>query len=633
MARAEVVITATDRTRNAIQSAQRNLGSLTKSAEAANAALKKIGAVVGVAALAAFVARVNNAADELQDMADKLGVSASSLSTLKLAAAQSGTSLDAVTGAIAKMSQNLGDAVGGSKQASEAFRKIGLDAKALAGLRPDEAFNKVSDAISKIENPYRRASAAQDIFGKGAREIQALLREGAAATRDAQAALEAHGAALSDLDIARIGVMNDDLAAQGTIIGNLATKMLSGFAPAVTVLGDAFDELTGSIGSANNAGRILGITFTGIIKFVQYVASLITAVFKGLQSAVLAVSVYILSSIQRMVEGFARLLSAVESVVGGNMAPRIFAARDALQSMMESLASMSETALQGATSALMDTGRFANELANAAGIFDAAAQRMDASARKRIGAGQSPMGAGDVGGGQAGAATDSAMEKIASKARAAREKRFNEYFVDLEKFLRSAAAELPDGMQKALDIELSTIVSDSLKERIEGLNDAIQMSAYDMRNAFAQFLFDPFETGLRGMLSSFLNTIRRMAAELAANAIIKAIFTPLASQAGILGDIGSAFVAAATPRAVGGPVSKGASYLVGERGPELFVPNTSGGIVPNKALGGGGMTVAPVYNIDARGATMELTQALPTILADNNRRIFDELDRRYGIRR
>jgi hypothetical protein len=30
---------------------------------------------------------------------------------------------------------------------------------------------------------------------------------------------------------------------------------------------------------------------------------------------------------------------------------------------------------------------------------------------------------------------------------------------------------------------------------------------------------------------------------------------------------------------------------------------------------------------------MELSQALPTILADNNRKIFDELDRRYGIRR
>ncbi|CAG9184294.1 phage tail tape measure protein [Cupriavidus respiraculi] len=41
-------------------------------------------------------------------------------------------------------------------------------------------------------------------------------------------------------------------------------------------------------------------------------------------------------------------------------------------------------------------------------------------------------------------------------------------------------------------------------------------------------------------------------------------------------------------RADGGPVAAGSTYLVGERGPELFKPNQSGTIVPNHALGGGG---------------------------------------------
>jgi hypothetical protein len=41
-------------------------------------------------------------------------------------------------------------------------------------------------------------------------------------------------------------------------------------------------------------------------------------------------------------------------------------------------------------------------------------------------------------------------------------------------------------------------------------------------------------------------------------------------------------------RAMGGPVAGGSTYLVGERGPELFTPGTSGSITPNNALGGGG---------------------------------------------
>lgn len=37
---------------------------------------------------------------------------------------------------------------------------------------------------------------------------------------------------------------------------------------------------------------------------------------------------------------------------------------------------------------------------------------------------------------------------------------------------------------------------------------------------------------------------------------------------------------------MGGPVSAGKAYLVGERGPELIVPGASGTVVPNSAMGG-----------------------------------------------
>lgn len=54
-------------------------------------------------------------------------------------------------------------------------------------------------------------------------------------------------------------------------------------------------------------------------------------------------------------------------------------------------------------------------------------------------------------------------------------------------------------------------------------------------------------------------------------------------------------------RAAGGPVNSGSPYLVGEEGPELFTPSSSGRIIPNGALGGGrrsaNITIAPVFNI------------------------------------
>ena len=57
-----------------------------------------------------------------------------------------------------------------------------------------------------------------------------------------------------------------------------------------------------------------------------------------------------------------------------------------------------------------------------------------------------------------------------------------------------------------------------------------------------------------------------------------------------------------SPRANGGSVSSGRPYLVGERGPEMFVPGAQGNIVPNNAMGGG---ASVTVNVDASGSSVE----------------------------
>lgn len=61
-------------------------------------------------------------------------------------------------------------------------------------------------------------------------------------------------------------------------------------------------------------------------------------------------------------------------------------------------------------------------------------------------------------------------------------------------------------------------------------------------------------------------------------------------------------------RASGGPVSGGGTYLVGEKGPEIFTPSGGGTIIPNSALGGGGgATINLTTNISGSGATSQST--------------------------
>lgn len=99
---------------------------------------------------------------------------------------------------------------------------------------------------------------------------------------------------------------------------------------------------------------------------------------------------------------------------------------------------------------------------------------------------------------------------------------------------------------------------------------------------------------LRGVLGGIAQDIARIIVrQTVTNPLANLIMGGLSSALGGLfggspaGDIrgpgGSTTVPFGGPRALGGPVEAGSAYLVGERGPELFMPATSGRIVPNGA--------------------------------------------------
>jgi len=72
-------------------------------------------------------------------------------------------------------------------------------------------------------------------------------------------------------------------------------------------------------------------------------------------------------------------------------------------------------------------------------------------------------------------------------------------------------------------------------------------------------------------------------------------------------------------KASGGPVSAGKAYIVGEKGPELFVPGSSGGIVPNNQLAtaGSGTNVNVTFDIkswDSRDTLQAISQQAPAIV-------------------
>lgn len=154
-----------------------------------------------------------------------------------------------------------------------------------------------------------------------------------------------------------------------------------------------------------------------------------------------------------------------------------------------------------------------------------------------------------------------------------------------------------------------------LRDRLLGVKDSldiVNMSMLDMKKSGIQAIEDGFVSmidGTKSVKDAFSDMARSVVSSLIRMAIQQQVTTPIAQAMGL--SVGT--------RATGGPVSAGKPYLVGERGPELIVPSSSGNVIPNHRLSEGqgmGGAVSVTLNIStgvSQTVRAEIANLMPQI--------------------
>jgi len=160
-----------------------------------------------------------------------------------------------------------------------------------------------------------------------------------------------------------------------------------------------------------------------------------------------------------------------------------------------------------------------------------------------------------------------------------------------------ATQEQIDTMEQLTELQREYV---SLMGRREVVETAVQKIARQSGEIISQSLEDAIFAG-----NKLSEVLRNLAQDLLRMAFREAVTAPLGTG------LGSFFKNLF--RAEGGPVASGSPYIVGERGPELFVPRSSGSIVSNDNLsgmgaGGGGINIT--YNIASGVGRAELGSLL-----------------------
>jgi hypothetical protein len=176
------------------------------------------------------------------------------------------------------------------------------------------------------------------------------------------------------------------------------------------------------------------------------------------------------------------------------------------------------------------------------------------------------------------------------------------------KGLKAAFDAFVDGAKKIFIPIFQGINSafNNIKDAVmENKNEFIVLFNF-LKNYIAPFFGGALKIAIQGIGIAITVVVNAVAA------LIRGFEAVIGFGARIGGAVGNAIGALGFGggRAMGGPVSGGTAYMVGERGPELFVPKGSGTIVPNGA--GRGTTINLTVNgaIDSESTARQIVQIL-----------------------
>ena len=564
-------------------------------------------------------------ADGFKDISQKTGVAVETLSQFSQVAENSGTSIDAVAIGLKKLSSNMVQASAGNREMLAIFDALNVSFTDSQGNLRDtgDVMMDIGDRFTTMEDGALKSATAVKLFGKAGSDLVPMLNEGSKGVNQFSAVIDTDFAEASDKFNENIKSMQNSV--EKGLVNALKTvlPLINDFIESQKNM-PSFDEI----------------------------------VVSGVQSAA--------------VEEQQKLLSQIQKTTGELEAAKVRLANatdDVTKTMVGSSINILTALLSDYQSAL---GKLDQQVKQLGASAEAAGIQINVSKNVPINPGRGTVNPpmvnprklrAAVGGGTGG--TDE-LKKFLEDQKAAIELLKLEgqqasmtaldyklltdqqkFKSELDKLLIGKSGEKVDAFRaEAMALEqtkLELIKANAVYKQsieggfMEGLAK-IREKAMDVGGQISDAMTNAF-SGMEDALVSFVMTGKADFKSLANSIISDLIRIQIRSMLGGMfgggggfnflsllgfgGGIGghATIAGGATGglRANGGPVSANRQYIVGEKGPELFMPGSSGSIVPNNALGGnsgGGVTINQTINVSTgvqQTVRAEIQQLLPQI--------------------
>jgi hypothetical protein len=601
----KIQIKAVNKTKKAFMAVTAGLKSISRAAFSMKSA---IGLAAGAVGLGYLVKKSMDATDSMAKVSRSIGISVTELQRLRHAASIGGLEAKSLDKAMQKLAINISDVASGTGIAKEAFDRYGISSKNIDGSTRSvtDVLGQAATALETMTNETDRASFVYDLFGARGAKVINMLKDGKDAMEAMKKEADELGLVMSLELIEGVENANDSIARLSDYLGNVFHRVVASIAPIIESASEAVRSFVEM--KINKQGGITAFSKNIAITILEAASAIVTA------------STSMLNSIGRIANGAGRsiqkVLEFLPASLGGlktlnsielklldiaNQRENLLVNGKSNRALKERLESLDAQEL--VQTRLIESGNYLESIEPFKNFNTNGAVREINELLMKMK--EVDIASDEVVGASKSSEMTNAFHLEYDLAFAHQRKmgELRQDYLGREKADRSAAYGVAFEQQRMSSRRLENFRrkdADDLKEESRGALASLSShykAAFAINKAFA-------------VKDALVNTY---------NGVAKAMNNPFPLNLGFAAVAlanGMAQVAAIKStqfRANGGPMSAGSPYIVGERGPELIVPNQAANVVPNDQLGGGNFTINISAN-DTAGFDELLTKRRGTLM-------------------